>query len=422
MITRIQQAVQTAVNQIHRRTGARRASVETLEPRALFSGNPTLFADPLPLPSDASFATADNAVAAFSLDQTFRLHSGRALQRSSTSTSTATPPPAPSGTVDRLFNSAAYSTDANPLFHDAELPSIQDIWQRVAEDFAPFDVDITTEDPGVERLRNTGGGDLQWGTRVVIGGNGWWYGAYGGVAYLNSFTWSSDTPCFVFSDNLGGTKNVAEATSHEIGHTMGLQHDGTAGTEYFPGHGSGTTGWAPMMGVGYYRNLSQWSRGEYSGATQIQDDLAVITSYNGFGYRTDDHGNSNASARALTLNGTNLSAGGVIERNTDVDAFSFVTGNGTVSLRIDPAAIGANLDVMAVLYNANGVEVACSNPRGAIDATFDLTLSAGTYYLHVDGVGDIRPLDASHSRALWSRFPVSTWWPSGENVTEVTSR
>lgn len=31
------------------------------------------------------------------------------------------------------------------------------------------------------------------------------------------------------------------------------------------------------MGVGYYKPVTTWSKGEYAGATQTQDDLAVMT-------------------------------------------------------------------------------------------------------------------------------------------------
>ena len=62
----------------------------------------------------------------------------------------------------------------------------------------------------------------------------------------------------------GNEKYVAEAASHEAGHNMGLSHDGTSTAAYYGGQGSGATGWAPIMGVGYYKNLSQWSKGEYA--------------------------------------------------------------------------------------------------------------------------------------------------------------
>ena len=67
---------------------------------------------------------------------------------------------------------------------------------------------------------NTGGGDTQWGIRVVIGGSSTdWYGAgAGGVAYIGSFIWSTDTPTFVFEEKLfnGYEKYTAEAISHEV--------------------------------------------------------------------------------------------------------------------------------------------------------------------------------------------------------------
>jgi len=157
---------------------------------------------------------------------------------------------------------AAYNFEGDSSFTDTELARIQGIWQPVAEDFLPFDVNVTTRDPGSADLAKSGTGDAAWGIRVVIGGNGSWYNSgAGGVAYVGSFNWSSDAPVFVFEDNLanGHEKYTAEATSHEIGHSLGLSHDGASGTTYYRGHGDGETGWAPIMGVGYYENLTQWS-------------------------------------------------------------------------------------------------------------------------------------------------------------------
>ena len=99
----------------------------------------------------------------------------------------------------------------------------------------------------------------------------------GGVAYIGIFDDTSDyyKPALVFYDALGAgnEKYVAEAISHEAGHNMGLAHDGTASTGYYPGHGSGATGWAPIMGVGYYQPLVQWSKGEYAGANNVAGRL-----------------------------------------------------------------------------------------------------------------------------------------------------
>lgn len=278
-----------------------------------------------------------------------------------------------------------FDIDGDPSrFSTAELQLIQDAWDVVSEDFRPFDVDVTTEDPGVEALRNTGGGDTEWGIRVVIGPDQMNTGA-GGIAYLNSFSWNSDTPAFVFNTSFRG---VAEAATHEVGHTLGLRHDGDPTEEYYPGHGAGPTGWAPIMGVGYYRELVQWSKGEYPGANNQEDDLAIIVAGNGFGYRVDDHGNTFATATPLEVSSTlAVWAEGIIERTTDVDVFSFDTGQGLVSLDIEPFYRSPNLDILANLYDSAGQLVATSNPRNALDASFNLSLAAGTYYVTIEGTG-----------------------------------
>ena len=67
------------------------------------------------------------------------------------------------------------------------------IWRGVAEDFAPWDVDVTTEDPGLEGLRKTNATDMDYGIRVVFGSDKCtdWHDAdgCGGVAYSASFSW-----------------------------------------------------------------------------------------------------------------------------------------------------------------------------------------------------------------------------------------
>src|SRR5262245_24620426 len=189
----------------------------------------------------------------------------------------------------------AFDLDGDPTTFTAdELVRIEAIWERVAEDYSPFDVDVTTEFPGLDRLQNTGGSDDRWGIRAIVGGNGSWWGAVAGIAEIGSVDWDTDTGCLIFEDALpnGDEKVPAEAITHEAGHTLGLRHDGDnrpdPPIDHYAGHGTGPTGWAPIMGVGYFQELTQWSRGEYPGADNLQDDLAVITTQNGFGYRSDD--------------------------------------------------------------------------------------------------------------------------------------
>ncbi len=303
----------------------------------------------------------------------------------------------------------AYDFDGNTAaFSTAELTRIQYIWQRVAEDFSPFNVNVTTQAPtDLNDLIKSGTNDTRWGIGVAIGGssggtNDWFKSSAGGVAYLDSFSWSTDTPVFVFTQKLGNgdEKYTAEAISHEVGHSLGLDHDGRNSPVegYYGGQGTGETGWAPIMGVGYYQNLTQWSKGEYTAANNTEDDLQIITTRNGFGYRVDDAGNNIGTAKALTIAGNAVSGNGIIERNTDVDFYSFVSDAGAITLNIDPAARGANLDILAELYSANGTLIASSNPIDGLAATISTTLAtAGTYYLKIDGVGKGDPLTTGYS-------------------------
>ncbi|MBU7581950.1 MAG: M10 family metallopeptidase C-terminal domain-containing protein [Nostoc sp. TH1S01] len=298
----------------------------------------------------------------------------------------------------------AFDFDGNTAsFSSAELERIQYIWQRVAEDFSPFNVNVTTQAPtDINDLIKSGYTDTRWGVRVVIGGssNDWYSSGAGGVAYLDSFNWNSDTPAFIFSETLyDNEKYVAEAISHEVGHTLGLEHDGRINPAegYYRGQGSGVTGWAGIMGAGYYQNLTQWSKGEYASASNTEDDLQIITTYNGFGYRADDAGNTIATAKSLTLSGTSVSGSGIIERNTDVDFYSFVTGAGAINLTVNPFSRGPNLDILAKLYNSAGTLIASSNPTDLLSAAIATTVAAGTYYLAIDGVGKGDPLSTGYT-------------------------
>ncbi len=96
---------------------------------------------------------------------------------------------------------------------------------------------------------------------------------------------ASYQPAWIFPQSLGNDrKSIAEAVSHEVGHTLGLTHDGVNGrTSYYGGHAT----WAPIMGVGYSRPITQWSEGDYKGANNDQDDLSVIVD-NGLPVRTDE--------------------------------------------------------------------------------------------------------------------------------------
>lgn len=305
-------------------------------------------------------------------------------------------------------------------FSTAELSRIQYIWQRVAEDYAPFDVDVTTEEPTADQLNRASSSDQTYGTRAVITHSsiGVCTGC-GGVAYVGVFDWYSSSnptyyqPAWVLYDKLGpgGEKYVAEAISHEVGHNLGLSHDGTSTTGYYSGQGSGATGWAPIMGVGYYKELVQWSKGEYTDANNFEDDLQVIQS-NGALLKPDDAGSSMGSAAGLAGAASSgvvtANQGGVIERTGDADYFSFASGSGPVQITVNPGLRSPNLDISLQLLDSAGVVLATSNPVDALNATLSTTLSAGGYYLKVEGVGAGDPLVTGYSNyASLGRYVIS---------------
>lgn len=292
------------------------------------------------------------------------------------------------------FTTPPYTIDADTTtFNDQEHTVIQSVWKRMAEDFAPYDVDVTTEDPSNAQLLRTSETDRAYGMRVVFGPDQMATGA-GGVAFLSSFDAVRDkdpVPCFVFAgQGQSSIKFLSEAGSHEVGHTVGLYHDGLADgeAEYYVGHGSGAQEWAPIMGVGYYRDVVQWSKGDYDNASQKQDDLEVIRGF--IPFITDDHGDTIDKATAVADN--SLDAGGIIRRGGDLDLFKIGCGRGPVNITSKVTNQSPNLRMKLELLDGDGAVVATQTALGTSGnmAPAVLTYNVATkgyYYLRVSSVG-----------------------------------
>ncbi len=289
-----------------------------------------------------------------------------------------------------------YNGDISAAPAGLSTAAITEIFNRVAEDYRPFNLNITTDSsvywsaPKKQRVR------------IIVTASSQWYGLAGGVAFIGSFSWGDNTPAWVFSALLNNnTKWVAEAISHETGHTLGLQHQSVYDAncnktaEYSTGQGTGEIGWAPIMGAGYYQNHTTWNIGPSTvGCNTIQNDFDLINASNVFGLRPDDVGDNNAAATNIAIVADTFAVNGLISTTADQDVFKLVIPNATLlNLYVTPqnvgsGDVGANLDVKVTLLNGNDT-ISSYNPLTLLNAGVDTNINAGTYYIVVSGVGNM---------------------------------
>lgn len=290
-----------------------------------------------------------------------------------------------------------YGQPLDCLAADLTDAQVTEIFNRVAEDFRPFEVNITTDSmvflsaPLARRMR------------IIVTPTSAWYPNVGGVAFVGSFTMGTDLPAFVFPDKLGNKpKLIAECCSHESGHTLGLSHQAkyngscTLVAVYNNGTGSGETGWAPVMGNSYYKNFSGWNNGPTpSGCLADQDNLSIITSSNGFGYRKDDHADDHNLTSSISPGSDNtFNDSGLISTNTDKDFFKLnFSTNGRLNLHVRPFAVGpdndgADLDVKVTLYDSSLNLLKVFDDSLTLHVAIDTVLTIGTYYVKVEGAGN----------------------------------
>jgi len=227
-----------------------------------------------------------------------------------------------------VTSSALDMDGLDDFFNITELQIIEDVWDHVSEDYAPFNVNVTTKYPGAM----TDGANQR-----IVFGDKWetWYGsAASGVAYRNAFT-NEDLPNtgYVFTQTVFDAASagddvaakIGSTASHEAGRAYGLKHksdvddDGTELDEY----SEGGTGWTPIMGDNLNTDRTIWLDKQTeitAGSVWAEGSKDIGTLTNRFGERADDHGQTLNTATSLgTLSQFNNSVvtTGIIETLTD---------------------------------------------------------------------------------------------------------
>lgn len=278
-----------------------------------------------------------------------------------------------------LIDTKSVMTDGVPF--DVSKEWIWETWQIVAASFSMFDVNVTTD------------WDVYNAAAPSKRGGGTMYRQTGRSSC--AFAFGSSTFCTLYKESTA--YGQGRTAAHEFGHLFHLNHDGGApGGEYH--EGIAEFQWVPIMGNYWFgtnwgQALYQWSKGEYSGASNKEDDFNILTRF--IPFKTDDI--SDTKALVIESNG-NVSANanfGQIHKNTDSDAFSFSIGSqgGTANLTINRIEHigGAMLDVHAKIKNSAGQVVAESNRSVNRSASFNQALSAGNYTLEILGGAEGTP-------------------------------
>lgn len=256
-----------------------------------------------------------------------------------------------------------------------------EVCKRVAVDFQPFDVNVTSVRGVYEASKSK--------VHVIFTPTNYFRPGSGGVAEVGS--WNYNFKAWVFSGSVHG---AAEAASHEIGHTLKLRHDGiVAGVEYYRGHND----WGPIMGNPTYgTKMTQWSRGDYPNADNGQTDIGIISSV--LPFKTDDYGSSQfdpSPIQSVLMDGSgNFEGKGLIAHSDDLDVFLFAVTGGAMNIQFgcDSIDFYNNLRLEAAIYDKDWNKVWSKNTV-TMNEVSNVALSAGTYFLVFDGVGYLTPAD-----------------------------
>ena len=359
--------------------------------------------------------------------------------------------------------------DSDPnTFSAAELANMRVVWTRVAEKYSALDINVTTIDPADALDRPTDAARQQFYDsrprlmHTVIGGDGSWNGG-GGVSYVNKAQFAYTTSGFNDDAGYGWHTNfmfaalaptrlqfISDATAHELGHGLGLNHqgdhftaaNGTAYNNEYSRNGgfTGTATFSPVMGNSYSVQRGLWRVGRSTTAA-VQNDMRVLIANSGIGpFVNDGIGHALADATPLPVADNAVIAGlaaGVIvptgrrpptplgEANYTSDYFAFATDGGALTLTLNDGAQrltpgvadpGATLAGTLTILDAEGAAVGVGvQADDTLSCTFNGTLPVGTYYARVSSNGGF----TSTFDESATYYSMGSYFLSGSGVTAV---
>lgn len=320
---------------------------------------------------------------------------------------------------------------------------IRKIWETVAEDFAPFNVNVTTVEPA-SFANNTA-------VRVVIAGensatlltgpNSYVsvFGnsfikesptdsspaGYSGYASVGSFTSAEPNVVYVFANIIknqllvspeGHSRTVAQmignTASHEAGHSFGLNHhEGFDASGNKSDYDVGTSLTTPIMGANLAGDRTLWS--QYTTGSTTVSGIGKLNTL--LSIRPDDHGNSSIFGPTQLNVGhwfqpNSTSVKGVVGNFSDEDWFRFSTAGGDFKFDVKTVEF-ANLDAKLELYQSTsaGLKLLATvdpptlagKPFSGLGANLSKTLGAGTFFVAVKshgGYGDMGNFTLTVSR------------------------
>lgn len=309
-----------------------------------------------------------------------------------------------------LVSTYAFDRDNDRSFFSAsEIAFIEDAWATMAEDYAPFDINVTT----------VSSGDFATEQRVVFGGRWEENPLTNSLAHeqpasgVSPHTFGNPllpNTCWVFTKTIFGLGlnsgiPIGNTGSHEAGHAFGLEHksdvkvDGTQVNEY----SGGGSDWTPIMGGNLSWDRLIWTKELMTHPTELNteivgdNDIEVLEDV--LGLRADDHGNhhwNGSEVRSLSGVGDLIVEHGIIESRFDADTFVFESQEfGSVNVELLVDGVSANLDSILVLGDADtGETLKTSDASSSLGGSVSANVVAGDrYYVQVKSanhfIGDL---------------------------------